>query len=168
MFAKKLVRYGIFGLIALFLFMFLIMPIYLVIAEGLHLSYIKEVFANQIYVDGILNSLLIAVVTTLIAFIIAFPLALIFDKYDFVGKKWTSFLIMLPMILPPFVGALGIQRLLGYYGVFNTILVKYFGFERFDFLGGENKLLLVCFTEALVSDFVSEFGCGIGCDRSYS
>ena len=149
MFAKKLVRYGIFSLIALFLFMFLIMPIYLVIAEGLHLSYIKEVFANQIYVDGILNSLLIAVVTTLIAFIIAFPLALIFDKYDFVGKKWTSFLIMLPMILPPFVGALGIQRLLGYYGVFNTILVKYFGFERFDFLGGENKLLLVCFTEAL-------------------
>jgi ABC-type molybdate transport system permease subunit len=60
------------------------------------------VFENQIYLDGIINSIKIAIITTLIAFLIAFPLALIFDKYNFSGKKWTSFTVMLPMILPPF------------------------------------------------------------------
>ncbi len=149
MFLKSFMRYLIFALIAAFLFMFLIMPIYLVVSEGLHISYIREVFDNKIYVSGIMNSLLIAVVTTVFSLLIAFPLALIFDKYDFCGKKWTSFMIMLPMILPPFVGALGIQQLLGYYGVVNTILAECLGVVRIDFLGGENKLMLVCFTEAL-------------------
>ena len=39
-------------------------------------------------------------------------------------------IIMLPMILPPFVGALGIQQLLGYYGVVNTILAECLGVGR--------------------------------------
>ncbi|MBQ9788015.1 MAG: iron ABC transporter permease [Lentisphaeria bacterium] len=149
MILKNIIRYAIFALIAVFLFMFLLMPIYLVVSEGVKLSYIGEVFSNKLYIDGIINSLLIAVVTTLITLLIAFPLVLIFDKYNFCGKKWTSFLIMLPMILPPFVGALGIQQLLGYYGVFNSLLINHFGVERIDFLGGENRFFWVCITEAL-------------------
>lgn len=148
MWTKSVFRYTSFAAILSFLGLFLLFPIYLVISEGLNINYIREVFGNPLYVEGMINSLLIAVITTSFTLVIALPLALIFDRYNFVGKKWTAFLIMLPMILPPFVGALGIQQMFGFYGVINTILVN-IGVERVDFLGGDNKLLVVSLVEAL-------------------
>ena len=56
--------------------------------------------------------------------------------------------MMAPMILPPFVGALGFQQLLGHYGVFNELLVA-LGFDRVDFLGGGGTFWAVGFIEAL-------------------
>ncbi|MBO7148120.1 MAG: iron ABC transporter permease [Lentisphaeria bacterium] len=81
-------------------------------------------------------------------FIISLPLALIFDKYEFAGKSLCSLAMMLPMILPPFVGALGFQQILGHYGVVNTILTNC-GLNRLDFLGGDGRFWSVCFIMAL-------------------
>lgn len=79
-------------------------------------------FSNYIYREGLINSFAIAGVTTFFVFLIAFPLALLYDRYDFPGKNLTHLFVMIPMILPPFVGALGFQQILGHYGVVNTIL----------------------------------------------
>ncbi|HCE43603.1 MAG TPA: ABC transporter permease [Lentisphaeria bacterium] len=76
------------------------------------------------------------------------PLAIAYDKFEFPGKKLSNILIMLPMILPPFVGALGFQHILGNYGVFNTILVAA-GLPAFDWLGGHGRFWSVCLIEAL-------------------
>ena len=56
--------------------------------------------------------------------------------------------MLVPMILPPFVGALGFQQILGHYGILNTLLVK-LGCSRIDFLGTEYKFWSVCAIEAL-------------------
>ncbi|MBE6358437.1 MAG: iron ABC transporter permease [Lentisphaerae bacterium] len=79
---------------------------------------------------------------------ISLTLALLYDRYDFPGKEYCSILMLLPMILPPFVGALGFQQILGYYGVVNSILTQC-GLSRIDFLGGEGKFWSVCVIEAL-------------------
>ena len=43
-------------------------------------------------------------------------------RYDFFGKKLLSGLLLVPLVLPPFVGAIGIKMLLGRYGPLTQIL----------------------------------------------
>jgi len=144
----KLFRYLFAFLIITFLALFLILPVYTVIADGLHPALLREVFSNFIYVDGLLSSFKIALMTTFLVFLIALPMAFLYDSYDFPGKSLSHLAAMIPMILPPFVGALGFQQILGHYGVINTILVNW-GFARVDFLTGEGRFWSVCLIEAL-------------------
>jgi len=134
-------------LLAFFL-LFLILPVFTVVEEGLRWDLLREIASNKIYLLGLWNSFRIAIVTTLMVFVISLPLALLYDRYEFPGKGLCSLAMMLPMILPPFVGALGFQQILGHYGVVNTILTE-LGGARIDFLGGEGRFWSVCFIMAL-------------------
>lgn len=134
--------------LAVFFAVFLLGPVYAVAAGGLDWSLICEVFRNPIYTAGLVNALMVALVTTSLTFLIALPLALVYDRYDFPGKALSNVLILAPMILPPFVGALGFQQLLGYYGAFNAALVA-LGLPRVNFLGGEGRFFAICVVEAL-------------------
>lgn len=86
------------------------------------LNYFKEVFSNPVYVEGLLNAFWMACVSTLFTLLIALPLAIITDRYPFPGKGIFTGLILLPIMLPPFVGAIGIRQVLGQYGIVNTLL----------------------------------------------
>ena len=143
-FLRYLVALPVLG----FLVIFLLYPIYAVVAGGADITMIGEVFKSSLYREGLVNALLIALGTTLISFIISLPLALLYNRFEFPGKEVCNLLIMAPMILPPFVGALGFQQLLGYYGVFNAVLTG-LGFERINFLAGEGRFWAVCAIEAL-------------------
>ncbi len=88
------------------------------------LAFVTEVFRNSIYLEGLQNSFLLAVFTTLTSAAIAVPLAWLADRFAFPAKKALSALILVPMILPPFVGAIGVRQLLGQYGVLNAILTR--------------------------------------------
>ncbi len=145
---NRIFQYGTMAALVLFLSVFLLLPVFIVIQVGCDWSLIMEVCRSQVYREGLLNSLQIAVVTTLMVAVISVPLALLYDRFDFPGREWCSLAMLLPMILPPFVGALGFQQLLGHYGVFNSILVA-LGFERVDFLSGNGVFWSVCFIEAL-------------------
>ncbi len=113
-----------------FLGVFLIWPLIQTIKGGfLHqgqfsLAFIAEVFQNPIYLEGLANSLALAVATSIIVILIGLPLATLAARYDFAGKKWLGGLILIPMILPPFVGAIGIRQILGQSGAFNAALVS--------------------------------------------
>jgi len=72
--------------------------------------------------EGFKNSFLIAVVSTLLAALVGVPLALLFQRVEFPGRRWLAVLIPLPLFVPPFVGALGVQRLLGPTGALNALL----------------------------------------------
>ncbi|MEP2774469.1 MAG: iron ABC transporter permease [Luteolibacter sp.] len=87
------------------------------------LDFIASVFLNPIYREGLWNALMMGVVSTLLTVLLAFPLALVAHRYDFVGKKALAILILAPMILPPFVGAVGIKQMLGVNGAFNALLI---------------------------------------------
>ena len=86
------------------------------------LEYIAEVFRNPIYLEGLWNSLMMGVWSTLLAGLIAMPLAWMSDRFLFPGKSLLGALILVPMIMPPFVGAIGIKQILGQEGALNALL----------------------------------------------
>ena len=130
--------------LAVFFAIFLLLPVGTVIAEGCSWKVFAELWENPVYRGGMINSLALALFTTLLVFLLALPLAILSDSYDFKGKGFWNAMILAPMILPPFVGALGFQQVFGYYGVLNTILTD-LGFERIDFLGGSGKFYAIAF-----------------------
>jgi iron(III) transport system permease protein len=88
-------------------------------------AFVAEVFRNQIYLEGLRNSFFLAVASTLATLAIALPLSIIADRCEFPGKKLLTAVILVPMILPPFVGAIGIRQMLGQYGALNALLTKF-------------------------------------------
>lgn len=90
---------------------------------GFTMDYMLGVFQNPIYVEGLWNSLMMGIFSTLAAFVIAFPLALATHRWVFPGKKILSVLILAPLLLPPFVGAVGIKQILGVTGSLNAFLI---------------------------------------------
>ncbi|MGI5869793.1 MAG: ABC transporter permease [Kiritimatiellia bacterium] len=114
--------------VSLILGVLFLLPIALVVRGGFWvdgaftLDYLLGVFRNPIYAEGLLNSFAIAAGTTLASMAIALPLAWVAHQYDFPGKSVFSALVLVPMILPPFVGAIGMTQILGRYGALNALL----------------------------------------------
>ena len=123
---------------------FLLYPIWLTVRGGFYtpgsdeftLYHLQSVFTDRAMLMGLINAFGIAVFTTILCIIISLPLALVAARYEFRGKALLSGLILVPLILPPFVGAIGLRHLLGRSGAVNTILMD-IGLisEGIDFLG---------------------------------
>jgi iron(III) transport system permease protein len=110
-------------LLLAFLVVTLIWPLLNVVAAGFltsdghfTLEYLKLVLTDEVLLAGLLNATLIAVTTTFAALCLALPLAVISNRYEFPGRALFSSLLLVPMVLPPFVGAIGTRLLLGRYG----------------------------------------------------
>jgi len=86
------------------------------------LSYLGAILADPHHVGALGNSLLLAATTTCLALGLALPLAWVSDRFRFPGKALLGALILVPMILPPFVGAIGIKQIFGQYGALNCLL----------------------------------------------
>ena len=86
------------------------------------LDYIAEVFRNPLYLEGLWNSFRIGIFSTLLAALIAMPLAWMSDRFNFPGKPLLGALVLVPMIMPPFVGAIGVKQILGQQGALNAFL----------------------------------------------
>lgn len=94
-------------------------------AEGdFTLDYIFDIFKNPLYREGLWNSFVIAVWVTLGCLAISLPLAVLFSRYEFPGKGLLNGLVLMPMILPPFVGAIGVRAMLGQAGAVNSFLIS--------------------------------------------
>jgi iron(III) transport system permease protein len=121
---------GVFLITAVFFALFFLWPIAETLrgafigSDGkLTIDYIAEVFRNPLYVEGLWNSLQMGVWSTLLAALIAIPLAWMSDRFLFPGKSLLGALVLVPMIMPPFVGAIGIKQILGQQGALNALLV---------------------------------------------
>lgn len=119
------------GLVGAVLALFLLWPL----AEGvrgafvdangrLTFAYVVGVFRNPLTLEGFRNSLAIAILATVIADVVGVSIALLLDRYDFPAKRLLTALVPLPLMVPPFVGAIGIQQLLGQSGVLNALLAR--------------------------------------------
>jgi iron(III) transport system permease protein len=118
---------------------FLLWPIYQVVRVGLFgiegagqptgftLGYMKAVFLDVDLRRGLLNSAGIAVCVTIVCTLISIPLAVLSVRYDFRGKSVFGALLLVPLILPPFVGAIGMRQILGRMGAL-TALAHHLGF----------------------------------------
>lgn len=92
--------------------------------SGFTLAYVSEVFANPLYREGLWNSCVMAVFSTLGCMVVALPLALIYVRFEFPGRALLNSLMLLPMVLPPFVGAIGIKSMLGSMGAVNAFFIS--------------------------------------------
>ena len=111
--------------------LFLLYPIGLTLAGGFRtvdgdftLYPLSTVFTDAPLREGLVNATMIALCTTALSLIISLPLAVLAAKFDYPGKAAMAALILVPLILPPFVGAIGLTHLLGRTGSLNTILLN--------------------------------------------
>ena len=109
----------------------LILPILKVVASGFQaggrfsLFFVINAFGREVYRQGLVNSLMIGLCVTALTALIAVPLALLSHRFDFTGKRLLSAVVLVPMILPPFVGAIGLRRMLAREaGPLNLLLVN--------------------------------------------
>jgi len=119
-----------FAITALFFGLFFAYPIWHTVAVafedetgGFTLAFIAEIFRNPIYVEGLVNSFWMGLFSTILCLLIALPLALVGNAWRYPGKELLNSLVLIPLILPPFVGALGVRQLLGQAGVLNALLI---------------------------------------------
>lgn len=110
---------------------------------GFTLEHIALVFEDPRLTGGLITAFKFAVCTTFLCILISLPLAVLSANYAFPFKKTLNAAILVPLILPPFVGALGMKALLGRAGSLNALL----GTE-FDLLGA-NKFWGVVIVQAL-------------------
>ncbi len=127
---QKLSQGASLGLFALgvFFLAFMIYPILRVIVgaaapEGrLTLTFFAVVFRNPLLRESIVNSFTLSIVTTLVTLSLSLPLAYLLTRVRFFGKRFWNSLILVPMVMPPFVGAIGMRQVLGMVGSLNSLL----------------------------------------------
>jgi iron(III) transport system permease protein len=117
-----------FGWVALMLAALLVVPLVLAVGGGfvvdgkVSLYWLQRVLENRVLMGQLANGVLLAAVTTLVCMLIAVPLAVLRSSCRFPGQGLLGALVLVPMILPPFVGALSMRRLLGQFGSVNLLL----------------------------------------------
>ena len=94
---------------------------------------LREAFWNSIYV---------AAMTVVLASLIAVPLATMLARYRFRGAALIHTLGVVPLVMPPFVGAVAMQLIYGRNGTINLLLIDWFGF-RIPFMEGLNGVIFV-------------------------
>jgi iron(III) transport system permease protein len=94
-------------------------------------AYIAAVFQDPLLRRGLFNSAAIAIAVTALCTMISLPLALLMRRYDFHGKSLVNGLLLVPLVLPPFVGAIGMRQILGRFGAL-TAFVEHMGVIRAD------------------------------------
>jgi iron(III) transport system permease protein len=148
----------VFSSMVIFFACFFVFPIwstvksaFLTQSGSFTLEYVSEVFLNEIYRDGLMNAFSIAFWTTVGCLIVALPLAFCYVRFEFPGKTLLNSLVLIPMILPPFVGAIGVKAMLGQAGAVNSFLAA-FGLmdpaHPIDWLG-EGQMLGIVIMEVL-------------------
>jgi len=86
--------------------------------------FFQYMFTNSLLRECILNSFMLGSIVTAATAGLAFPLAFIMSRFNFRGKGVLSSLLLVPMIMPPFVGAIGMRHILGRSGSINLLLTK--------------------------------------------
>ncbi|HCK13575.1 TPA: ABC transporter permease, partial [Candidatus Poribacteria bacterium] len=116
--------------IALFFLIFLIYPLLYTFKEAFWISssfsleYFQLIITNETYREMLFNSFKMGVSVTVMTTIFSLPIAYLLVRYNFKGRGILQGIILIPMIMPPFVGAVGMKQLFGLYGSINTLLAK--------------------------------------------
>jgi iron(III) transport system permease protein len=118
-----------------FLLLFLVLPVgagvltAFVEADGTPtLGHFSAFFGQGLMKEAFFNSLTVALLSALFAALIAVPLAYFTVRFDFRGALLIQTLGVLPLIMPPFVGAVALQLIFGRSGSVNLLLNEHFGF----------------------------------------
>lgn len=128
-------KYVFLTALAIFFGLFLIYPViglldgafFITDANGhktFTLGFFRLLIENRLYRASFINSFEIALVATACTALVSIPLAVLFTRFRFPGRAWLQPALLAPIILPPFVGALGIKHIFARFGSLNLLLAK--------------------------------------------
>ncbi len=105
-------------------------------------SHLLRFFENPLYIESLINSLAAGFWTVVLSTILALPLAFVVARYEFPGRMLVITLATLPLVIPPFVGAIALLQVFGRAGVVTLLLQDLFG-VRSNVMEGLRGLILV-------------------------
>jgi iron(III) transport system permease protein len=138
------------ALIAAFLAVFLVLPVgtvmYVAFTEkgtgAFTLVNFADFFRTELFVRSLWNSTYVSAMSVVWASALALPLAVVTTRFEFRGAALVQTLGFLPLIMPPFVGAVAMQLLFGRNGSVNLLLDEWLGF-KIPFMEGLNGVIFV-------------------------
>jgi len=137
------------GLVMVFLMLFFVLPVarvfvtaFLDIDNSLTLGHFSAFFSQDLMRESFMNSLYVALMSAFFAALIAVPLAYFTVRFDFRGALLIQTLGVLPLIMPPFVGAVALQLIFGRSGTLNLLLNDALGFTL-PIMEGLNGVIFV-------------------------
>jgi len=136
--------------IAIFLLAFLVVPV----ATVIHVAFTEkgtgsftlinfaDFLRTELFIRSFWNSVYVASMAVVLASAFALPLAALTTRFVFPGAALIQTLGFLPLIMPPFVGAVAMQLLFGRNGSINLLLDDGLGF-KIPFMEGLNGVIFV-------------------------
>jgi len=141
-------QFIVFLLLLALLCVFILYPILRVLyvaftqENALTLSHFLNFFERSLFREALWNSLFAGLMAVILGSLISLPLAFFTVKYDFKGKVLIRTLGILPLVMPPFVGAIAMQLVLGRSGFVNLLLLRWFG-TTIPFMEGLTGVIIV-------------------------
>jgi len=135
--------------IGLFLLVFLAVPIFQVfyvsfLDQNGHFTFVNfyDFFQSDLFIESLYNSFYVAFMSVALSSIFAIPLAYFTCRFKFRASVLIQSLGFIPLIMPPFVGAVAMKLFFGTNGSVNLILDDWFGF-KIPFMEGLNGVIFV-------------------------
>src|SRR5437773_1472349 len=133
------------GLLTVFILVPIVRVLWVSLSDGeggLTLVHFANFFRRPLFRESLWNSLVAGLLVVFFGSLIAVPLAYLSVRYDFKGKILVNTLSTLPLVIPPFVGAVALQLILGRSGTVNLLLMRWFD-TSIPFMEGLTGVVLV-------------------------
>jgi len=110
--------------------------------SNLTLIHFGNFFRRPLFREALWNTLWSGCLVVIFSAMLALPLAYVLARYEFRGKLLLQTAATLPLVIPPFVGAVAMQLILGRSGMVNLLLMDWFDIS-IPFMEGLNGVVLV-------------------------
>ena len=142
-------QYGVMALLLFVLTSFILYPVLRVLwislsddQGNLTLLHFLNFFRRPLFRESLWNTLWSGVLVVAFSAVLALPLAYLLARYEFRGKLLLQTAATLPLVIPPFVGAVALQLILGRSGMVNLVLMDWFD-TSIPFMEGLTGVVLV-------------------------
>jgi iron(III) transport system permease protein len=142
-------QYGVMALLLVVLTSFILYPVLRVLwislsddQGNLTTLHFLNFFRRPLFRESLWNSLSSGFLVVLFSAVMALPLAYVLARYEFPGKLLLQTAATLPLVIPPFVGAVALQLILGRSGMVNLVLMDWFD-TSIPFMEGLTGVVLV-------------------------
>lgn len=133
-----------------FLGLFLVIPVVMVILVAFQdpstgaftLVNFADFLRNDLFLRAFRNSFYVSIMSVVWASIFALPLAYFTTRFEFRGAAIVQTLGVIPLIMPPFAGAVAMQLIFGRNGTINLLLGDWFDIN-IPFMEGLNGVIFV-------------------------
>jgi len=90
----------------------------------------REILSQQVVLESIVSSLGLAIATVFFCALVGVPLAFLFERFTFPGRRIFAALAALPLVLPPLVGTVAFIFLAGETGILAHGIQTLFGLQN--------------------------------------